>query len=306
MVQVDFDQTLKNPILLRALFWLTQSVSPKVAMGILTIWKTLRGLFHFVDKLEKQMVENLEEIFPTEYSKEELRQIASECFYLRSRALYDFYHYRNDVTSLCKRIHVTPKAQSLITQIAQSDRGAIVISPHFVGADIVSIALAQQINNMQVISIANPKKSYQLDNQIREGYGLWITPASMTAIRSAAKTLKSGGVVATGIDRAFPEEHYPLKFFGKPAYLPTFYIRLAIRYQVPIFQFIGLVDSDGNYSMEGAGPIWLKKYPSLEEEVIENSKEIIALTESAIRAHPEQWSMFHPLWADQFEKEKGK
>ena len=304
MVQVDIDQTLNNPFLLQVLFRITQTISPKTAKGILNIWKKIRSLFHFVDKLEQQLVSNLEEIFPSEYSKKELRKIASECFYLRSRALYDFYHYRNDIAALRKHIHVTPKAQSLINQIAQSNRGAIAISPHFVGADIVAIELAQQIKNIQVISIANPKKSYQLDNQIREDYGLRITPASMNALRSAAKSLKAGGMAATGIDRAFPEEHFPNSFFGKPAYLPTFYIRLALRYQVPIYQFIGLVDGDGNYTMEGTGPIWLKKYPSLKEEVVENSKEIIALTESAIQAHPEQWSMFHPLWADQFEKER--
>ena len=305
MVQVDIDQTLNNPFLLQVAFRITQTTSPKTAKAILTTWKTLRSLFHFVDKLEKQMVENLEVVFPTQYSKKELRQIASECFYLRSRALYDFYHYRNDIAALRKHIHVTPKAQSLMNQIAQSDRGSIAISPHFVGADVVAIELAQQIKNIQVLSIANPKRSYQLDNQIREDYGLRITPASMTALRSAAKTLKAGGMVATGIDRAFPEEHFPNNFFGKPAYLPTFYIRLAIHYQVPIYQFIGLVDGDGKYTMDGTGPIWLKKYPSLKEEVIENSKEIITLTESAIQAHPEQWAMFHPLWADQFEKGKG-
>ncbi|MCD4752906.1 MAG: lysophospholipid acyltransferase family protein [Anaerolineaceae bacterium] len=304
MVQADIDQTLNNPFLLQVLFRITQTASPKTARGILNTWKKIRGLFQIVDKLEQQLVSNLEEVFAEERSKKELRKIASECFYLRSLAIYDFYHYRNDIASLRKRIHVTPKAKHLIEHIAQSKRGAIALSPHFVGADVVAIALAQQIKNIQVISIANPKKSYQLDNQIRKDYGLWITPASMTALRSAAQTLKAGGMVATGIDRAFPEEHFPLEFFGKPAYLPTFYIRLALRYQVPIYHFVGLVDSDGNYTMEGAGPIWLKKYPSLKEEVIENSKEIIALTESAIQTHPEQWSMFHPIWADQFEKEK--
>lgn len=306
MIQVDIDQKLNNPLLLQLLFRITQAASPKTAKVILGTWKTMRGLLHLIDKYEQRLVSNLEEIFGAEYSKKELRKIASECFYLRSLALYDFYHYKNDIPALRKRIYITPKAKSLIKYLDQSNRGAIAISPHFISSDVVAIELAQQIKNIQVISIANPKKSYQLDNQIREDYGLRVTPASMAALRSAAKTLKAGGLVATGIDRAFPEEHFPLEFFGKKAYLPTFYIRLAIRYQVPIVHFLALRDAEGNYVMDGAGPIWLQKYPSLKEEVIQNSKEIIALTESAIKAHPEQWSMFHLLWADQFENERNK
>lgn len=304
MIKVDIDQTLNNPRNLRFLAWFTQTISPKTARGILSSWKFLRRLLHVVDKPERSLVSNYEEIFAGKYTKQELRKIASECFYLRSLALYDFYHYRDDIPALRKRIQILPGAQALFDYLHTSGRGAIAIAPHFVGTDILGIELAQRSSNMQLISIANPTQSYQLDNQTRENYGTRVTPASMMALRDAAQTLKAGGLVATGIDRAFPEEHYPVQFFGKPAYLPTFYIRLALHYEVPILHFVCTRDRAGNYLIDGTDPIWLKKYPSLQEEVIENSKQIIALTESAIQAHPEQWSMFHPLWADQFQQEE--
>jgi len=301
MAQVDIDQTLNNPFALRFLSWFTQTTTPRSARGLLKTWKALRSLLRLVDKPEQTLVGNLEKIFGEEHSKKELKKIASECFYLRSLALFDFYHYRNDIAGLRKRIQLTENAAALFETMRQSERGVIAIAPHFISTDILGVELAQQFGNMQLISIANPSKSYQLDNQTRENYGTRVTPASMSALREAAKTLKTGGLVATGIDRAFPEEAFPLTFFGKSAYLPTFYIRLALRYEVPIFHFKCTLAADGTYLVDGAGPIWLKKYDTLKEEIVENSKQILALTEAAIQEHPEQWSMFHPLWADQFE-----
>jgi lauroyl/myristoyl acyltransferase len=271
---------------------------------VLQCWSLVRRLLGLIDKTEKQLVSNLRIVFGDTYSRGELKRIAKQCLYLRSIAVYDFYHYQHDLPKLRRKISIEADIAETLQTFKDNHQPAIAISPHFVCADIIGIELAQRVNHLQVISIANPGKSYQLDNQVRENYGCEITPASMHALRQAANTLKQGNFVGTGIDRAFPQEKIPNDFFGKPAYLPTYYIRLALHYHVPIIYFYGEVDRKGHYHLKGHAPIWLKEYPTQEEEVLENSKTILQLTEEAIRKHPEQWAMFHPLWADQFEEEE--
>ena len=305
-MEADLSQSLEHPALLRFLYYIARITPPHLARLILHAASIIRRVLGVVDKAEKQLVENLRIAFGDTYSRAELKKIAQQCFYLRSIAVYDFYHYQHDLEGLRKNITVDEDLAELLETFKKNHQPAIAISPHFVCTDIIGIELAQHIHHLQVISIANPGKSYQLDNQVRENYGVEITPASMNALRKAAKTLKNGDFVATGIDRAFAEEKIPNLFFGKPALLPTYYIRLALHCDVPILYFYGEVDRKGNYHMKGYNPITLKKYPTLEEEVIENSKTIIALTENAIREYPEQWSMFHPLWIDQFEEKRKK
>jgi len=286
--------------MLKFLFYLARILPPGIARFILRCWSIIRRILGVVDKAEKQLVRNLRIVFGDEYSRSELKRIAQKCLYLRSVSVYDFYHYQYNLEGLREKIIVDETIDNLLAAYKEKHQPAIAISPHVVCADIIGIELAQRVNHLQVISIANPGRSYQMDNQVREAYGCEITPASMSALRRATVTLKRGDFVATGIDRAFPEEKIPNDFFGKPAYLPTYYVRLALRYNVPIVFLTGAVDDEGNYRMTGHGPIWLKKSATIEEEVIENSKIIIQLTETAIREHPEQWGMFHPLWADQF------
>lgn len=299
-MEADLSQSLNQPITLKMLYLLARLLPPWLAHLLLHSWSGIRRILRVVDKTEKQLTQNLKIAFGKTYTKKERKQIARQCLYLRSLAIYDFYHYRHDLEGLRNKITVDENIASILAEYKEKNQAAIAISPHFVCADIIGIELAQRVNRLQVISIANPGKSYQLDNQVREAYGCEITPASMSALRKAAVTLKQGEFVGTGIDRAFPEEKIPNQFFGKSAFLPTYYIRLALRYNVPIIFFYGEVDRKGNYHMMGHDPIWLKEYPTLEEEVIENSKTIIQYTEASVRKHPEQWAMYHPLWADQF------
>ena len=160
-LEADLSQSLNQSATLRFLLWLARILPPGIAHFILHVWSLVRSLIGIVDKIEKQLVRNLQIATGDRYTRKELKQIAKKCFYLRSVAVYDFYHYQNDLQGLREKITVDADIAATLQAFKENHQPAIAISPHFVCADIIGIELAQRVNYLQVISIANPGKSYQ-------------------------------------------------------------------------------------------------------------------------------------------------
>lgn len=287
---------LNNPFVLNLLLGIARTATPGFARWLLKLADHIRrGLLPLNDN-QRKLIANLQQIFSDEMSADEYKSTALYCFYLRSMAVYDYYHHVNKKENLRERIHLTEGARAFVDYFKRQDNGAVAVSPHFVASDIVGMELAQRIENTQALSIANPGLSYENENQIRSAYGIYVTPASIKALQEAAVTIKSGGLMACGTERSHVEEQYEVRFFGKPARLPTVYTRLALRYQVPIFHFTGIMNEDMEYILDASEPIWTDSYPTHAEEIINNTEKVLHYSEAAIRQHPEQWGMFHQVW----------
>jgi len=287
---------LNSPPLLVALLTLAQKAQPPFAHWLLKQADRLRGGIIPLSDEQRKMIANLKVVFGDNMTEKQYKATALRCFYLRSQALYDFFHFVKDKQSLRDRIHLTDGAKAMINYLKNTNSGAVAVSPHFVGADIAGMELAQHIKNAQALSIPNPSRSYKNENMIRAAYGVRVTPASTRAMQTAMQTIRDGGLVAGSTDRANPEEEYTVPFFGKPARLPTVYIRLAIRLQVPVFHFTGVMSDDYQYTLDASEPFFAESYPNRQDETVNNLQKVLVHTENAIRKHPEQWCMFHPVW----------
>jgi lauroyl/myristoyl acyltransferase len=290
------NNSLNSPLVLNALLKLAEKAEPPFAHWLLKQADRLRGSVVPLSKEQRKMIDNLKVVFGDNMTEKQYKATALKCFYLRSQALYDFFHFVKDKQSLRDRIHLTDGARAMIDYLHTKKSGAVAVSPHFVGADIVGMELGQHVKNAQALSFPNPTRSYKNENLIRAAYGVRVTPASTRAMQTAMQTLRDGGLVAGSTDRAHPEEEYTVSFFGKPAHLPTVYIRLAIRLQVPVFHFTGVMSDDYQYSLDATEPIFPEAYPDRQDEVVNNLRNVLVHTEKAIRKHPEQWCMFHPVW----------
>ncbi len=87
-------------------------------------------------------------------------------------------------------------------------------------------------------------------------------------------------------------------FFGRPAYLPTGHIRLALQAQVPIT--VAVVRNDANhlhrYVVDVETTLELEQKGDRQEMILHNAQRVLAVLETVIRRHPEQWAMFYPVW----------
>lgn len=287
---------LNNPFILNMLLAIARKATPGFARWLLKLADTTRRKLLPLNDNQRKLIFNLQQIFADDMTAEEYKTTALYCFYLRSMALYDYYHHVTNKEVLRERIHLTDRAREFVDYFKHQDNGAVAVSPHFVASDVVGMELAQQIEKVQVLSIANPSLSYKNENQIRTTYGIHVTPASVRALQEAAVTIKEGGLMACGTERSNPDEQYEVTFFGKPARLPTVYTRLALRYKVPIFHFTGVMTEKMEYILDASEPIWTDSYPTHAEEITRNTEKVLQYSEAAIRQHPEQWGMFHQVW----------
>lgn len=183
---------------------------------------------------------------------------------------------------------------------APSGRGVIAVSGHLSCFDVLMISLAARGYPVRVLSYAAPRGSYHTQNALRRRYGLEITPISPASLRAAFRHLKQGGLVATGIDRPVPEGE-PLRFFGRRTDLPVGHARLAIRTGSLIVLGVVLAAGPGRYRAIGAGVVDPRALGASGGDERAVAQAVLDLLEPHVRARPEDWAMFHPLWPESIE-----
>jgi len=179
---------------------------------------------------------------------------------------------------------------------AAQDRGngVILIAPHTCGFDIGMLTLAEHGLSVQALSIARPKGSYRSQNQLRERYGLEVTPIAIGSLRAAVRRLRAGGMVLTGVDRPLGEG-LPLTFFGRRAVLPVGHVRLAQETGAALVFAASRILDRGRYLAFG-GEVLLTEDGAAKEGVRVLAQAVVDRMEAVITERPDEWLMFFPVW----------
>jgi len=222
---------------------------------------------------------------------------AGDCF-------FDLYHYYDNPNKLDI---IAPWSESMtaFVKYSQADQGYLVVAPHLSNFDLVMARLVRGGFRGKVLSYPNPGSGYQLQNEIRESFGLDVVPLGDSSLEAEiVEYLKAGGLVATGVDRPVPtrkKRHYA-EFFGRPSPLPLGYITTALAANVPVIVVAAFMDSDGKYGLRISEPITLNKYKNKLDDIILNAERVLKRVEEFIKLSPEQWLMYYPIWPDQMDE----
>ncbi len=230
-------------------------------------------------------------------SPDQLDDLVRSVFANSGRSLYDLYHNLHSPRVINGMVDYSDGFTGMLDKYHSSGRGAIIVAPHLGSFDIGGLALAVRKVSFQTLSYPNPGDGYQLQNYIREKYGLYITPMSVSSMREAEQRLREAGLVLTGLDRPLPGSKYTPRFFGKPTALPVSYIAMAVKNEVPVV--VVCCYSDGKrYVLDASEMIEMVTCQDRREEIERNAERVLAEAEKMILAHPEQWFMYYPLWPE--------
>ncbi|MGA9398495.1 MAG: lysophospholipid acyltransferase family protein [Anaerolineaceae bacterium] len=230
-------------------------------------------------------------------STDQLNKIVSDVFINSSKAIYDLYHNLHNPKAINKLAEYSESFSRMYESYQEGKRGYIITAPHLGSFDIGGLALGLRNVSFQTLSYPNPGNGYQLQNYFREKYGLYITPMSVSSMREAEQRLRDGGMVLTGLDRPLAGSRYRPKFFGRPAALPVSYIPMAIKTGVPVVVVSCYYDGE-KYILDASEPVEMKSYPDRQEEIERNAERVLLEAERMIRAHPDQWFMYYPVWPE--------
>jgi lauroyl/myristoyl acyltransferase len=223
---------------------------------------------------------------------------------VRSMFQYSVRNYLETFTLLHARPElimsriVVEGAENVEAALAKG-KGLILFSAHLGPFDYLIQWIALK-GYKTIIPVERLKDQRMLDLMmgLRSSQGIQYIPLGGSApLRSIIQALRNNQIVLITADRAVEGESVVKPFFGEPARLPIGPVSLSQRTGAP------LVGAFGRY---GSSKLMIGEFVPLSLELTEEEQantdtlmcHVIKTMERFIKAHPEQWVVFEPVWVD--------
>ncbi len=242
---------------------------------------------------------NLRHILGPDVDTATVERMTWQVFYHAGQTYYDFFHAigapREEVRAA---VAIPPELIRQVKAIIETGRGILLLGTHMSNFDLTGLALGAYDLPIQMLSLANPVSGFRVLNRLRALTGFEVTPITPESLRGAIRRLRTGGIVLTGVDRPIPQDREWVEFLGRPAYLPVGPTRLALLTDAVVFVGSCHYDAEKGYALEYTGPVEMVRSGDRQADIMTNTRRIAAIVETYVRAHPDQWMMFHPFWPD--------
>ena len=242
---------------------------------------------------------NLRQIIGPEVNENALHDVTRQVFAHAGQTYYDFFNAIGQPPEiLAKAVHIPESLFMHINSGMARGRGVLLLGMHMSNFDLTILSLGAHGLPIQVLTVADPRAGFRFLNRLRVKAGFEVTPITPESLRAALRRLRNGGVVITAGDRPIPEDRELITFFGRPAYLPLGPARLAMMSEATVLMAGCHYDSHDGYAMHVTGPIEMVRTGDWRRDILANTSRLSTILERYVRAHPEQWMMFYPLWPD--------
>ena len=172
-------------------------------------------------------------------------------------------------------------------------KGVIFGSAHLGPIALVGQILMQRGYTLTLPAEKTNSEFMQAVNRARQAQGLVLVPVDSAL--GIHRVIRDGGVLGILADRAVTGVGERVEFFGRPALLPSAQVALALRTGaalVPAFAW----RENGLLVARIEEPLELVSTGDRDTDVRAGVRRFAARLESYIREHPEQWTVFEPVW----------
>lgn len=226
-------------------------------------------------------------------SRRALRALARENFLNFAKYLVDFFHFLHLSQERADRLVNYGIVPQVVDDLLAKGHGVIALSAHLGNWELGAAALARRGYPFHAVALWQPDpKLNALYQSYRTNRGINPIPFGRAA-RECIAALRRNEIVAVMGDRDYTGGRQTVDFFGQPARLPDGPAKLALTTGAPILPvFMVRVEGDTFAYVLGA-PIWTDRQ---RDSVADVMRRIAGELETVIRAHSEQWFLFHDLW----------
>lgn len=291
----DFLNTDKG---LRTALWFGKVVPPGLASagigGIARLSARRRN-----SRMVAAVKSNLAVVLETSEDDPALHRHVARVLYHAGIAGFEFFHKAaHGREALGELAPLPPDLLDMLGKARREGRGMLGVSAHIGALDLLGVAITATDFQVQVISYAAPPAGYRIVNDLRSNHGLVMTPASKEAMVEAAARLETGGIVFTAVDRPVPpgRKANEVVLFNRSTRLWNGYTRMAMSTGSLLFFVWAIRTPEGRYEVHYNEPIDCADPPGDTDYV---TSLILGQAEEVIRANPDQWLMFFPLWPGQ-------
>ena len=130
-------------------------------------------------------------------------------------------------------------------------------------------------------------------NRARQAQGLVLVP--IDSALGIHRVIRDGGALGILADRAVTGVGERVEFFGRPALLPSAHVALALRTGAALLPAFAWREK-GLLVARIEEPLKLVSTGDRDADVRAGVRQFAARLERYVKEHPEQWSVFEPVW----------
>jgi lauroyl/myristoyl acyltransferase len=286
------------------LYLFASIVVPRLPRSFIRLLSLVIGLLAwlFAGKARKQAAVNIAHVLgpqvtSTRAGRRKLRSDVRKMFHYSAQNYLDALrlpHLKPE--EVLARITEKEGIEHLDAALAQG-KGAVIVAAHFGPFEYVAQWFA--VNNYALtIPVERLKDERMLDLtvKLRSGQGVQFVPlGGSAAVRAMISTLRKNQFVIIPVDRAIQGESVDIDFFGAPARLSLGPVSLALRTGAVLLAAFGWY-LPHNKIGGCAVPISLALDEDERKDPDKLMQKVVEVLEATIRARPEQWVMFSPVW----------
>jgi lauroyl/myristoyl acyltransferase len=243
---------------------------------------------------------NLRQVLDGRVDERTLHLLAWRVLVNAGRVYYDFYRAANwSAERLRHAVHVPEFYMDLMRTQSAKGQGTLLLGLHMSSFDLSMLSVASRGIPAQVLTLADPGEGFRVQDRLRATVGVEVTPISPGSLRLAIRRLQSGWIVFTGVDRPVLDEHQPVTFFGRPSNLSTGPARIALLSGATVLVASCHYSPYVGHVVNFTGPVEMARSSDRSHDIQTNARRIASVIEQHVRAYPDQWLMFHPVWPHQ-------
>ena len=237
----------------------------------------------------------------TGLSGEALQKLCRENVASFGRMLADYF--------LCAGMNAAPRASRLLEEWRGLDHleaararghGTIVVTAHLGHWELGGITLAQHGWPLTVVTLEEPSTGLtRWRDACRAHLGIRtiaVGPGHPFSFVELIQTLRRNELVAMLVDRPYAGTGAPVNFFGAQTEFSTAPALLAHHTGAAVLPAFVLQKPSGRYVSFADPRIELIEDKDPRRALGENTQRIATIFEAIIRAHPDQWFNYVPVW----------
>lgn len=289
-----FNQTMAGYWMYRTLGAIVPLIPTRLGYSLFG-WLGARFFDWFADA-RAPLRDNLRHVMANAASSE-IDRVARDILRNHLKNYYDFFRSTRLTQADIARLVQVNSFENLTDALARG-KGVIFVTAHFGNLDVVGQTFA--IRGYRVTTPAEhvkPEILYQRIVATRAAKGLTIIPVDGPLL-ALVRALKKNEIVGLAADLDVTHSGITVKFFDAPARLPDGHVQLALRTGAVILPAFSLRLPDNTFAAFAEPAIQLQSTSHFDTDVRAGVEQIARVMEKWIGQHPEQWVMFHRLWAE--------
>ena len=229
----------------------------------------------------------------------EARRLARCLFFEYGRSVIDVWRLRSE--AFVPRVTSFKADRAVLASVQKNGRGFLLVTGHVGNWEMGAVTLRG--HSLTPAVVGQPEldpdvEAMRLSLRKRLGVeSIDIGSSAATAFRVRA-AVEGGHAVALLVDRAYPEDHVLVPYFGRPTPFLRSPALLARFCGCEILPGFFLRNRDGSYFNVWGAPIASDSSLSPQEDACRIMSRVAADLERVVRAHPTQWFNFYRFWKD--------